>query len=101
MRKLSYVDNDRWIQILKNQNISQADIQNAVSLSQKKMISLPDAIVELGVATEKDLTSYAAKLFGMKFVDMTQEIVGSELAYLLPEKLARQYAAVAIVTSYR
>ena len=87
---------EKLIQILKREGVSTKSIEEAIALSQRTRVRFSEALIELGIANERQVASYTAQLFGLPFVDVAEAKLAPGMTQLLPEKLARRYAAIAL-----
>ncbi len=81
--------------------VSASDLRTAEQHAARERIELTDALVALGLASERDAYDAAATAAGTERIDL-EELASSELAVrLVPEKLARRLFVVPIHVSDR
>ena len=76
--------------------ISQADLDQAVVLGQERNLPLGRVLVDENMVSESALVKALARHIGIEFVDLTSITIDPGAAGLVPDQLARRYAALPI-----
>lgn len=83
---------DRIIQkLIENHNISEKDVNEAISLKKRKGIGLEQALVEKDLVNEKELLLLLVKELNIPFINLKNYKIDPDLQSVIPEKTARQY----------
>lgn len=83
---------DRLGELLLRENlITPEQLEKAISEQKKNGGRLGYNLTKLGYLTEKDLTLFLSKQYGIPTIDLKQQEVDSEVVKLIPEDVARKY----------
>jgi len=76
--------------------ITEEQLQRALSARSEKNQLLGRVLIDLGLVREADLVGALAKQLGLQFVDLSDMVVDSNAASLIPEQVARRYRALPV-----
>ena len=83
---------DRLGELLLRENlITPEQLEKAIDEQKKNGGRLGYNLTKLGYITEKDLTLFLSKQYGIPTIDLKQQEVDSEVVKLIPEDVARKY----------
>ncbi|VAV83862.1 Type IV fimbrial assembly, ATPase PilB [hydrothermal vent metagenome] len=85
--------------LLKEKLINHEQLQQAVDEQKKGGGRLGFNLTKLGYITEKDLTVFLSKQYGIPTVDIVEKELDSEVICLIPEDVARKYQVLPISRS--
>ncbi len=74
--------------------IDRNGLREAIAHGERHTLSLPDALVALGLLTELDAYRALAETTGMEFVNLPATRVSELAVHLVPERVARQHAVL-------
>ncbi|NQT75971.1 MAG: type II secretion system ATPase GspE [Candidatus Omnitrophica bacterium] len=92
---------DKLGQILLNEKIiTDEELQKAIEVQRKEKTKLGDTLVNLGLASEKDIVVALAKQLSIPYVSYSKGLLkpaeGQELSKLVPEEYARRHMLIPI-----
>ncbi len=76
--------------------LTEEQLQRALSARNEKNQLLGRVLIDLGLVREADLVGALAKQLGLQFVDLSDTVVDSNAAALIPEQVARRYRALPV-----
>ena len=76
--------------------LNEEQLQRALSARSEKNQLLGRVLIDLGLVKEADLVGALAKQLGLQFVDLSDIVVDSNAASLIPEQVARRYRALPV-----
>ncbi len=76
--------------------LTEEQLQRALSARNEKNQLLGRVLIDLGLVREADLVGALAKQLGLQFVDLSDTMVDSNAASLIPEQVARRYRALPV-----
>ncbi len=76
--------------------LNEEQLQRALSARSEKNQLLGRVLIDLGLVREADLVGALAKQLGLQFVDLSDIVVDSNAASLIPEQVARRYRALPV-----
>jgi len=77
--------------------ISAEQLREALHLRTQEQKQLGQTLVEMGALTSDEMNWARSELFGVPYVDLTEEMVDLNLARTLPEEALRRHQAVPLV----
>jgi len=80
--------------LLKNKNLTQEQLNDAIGLQKEKGISLRKVLVEKGFFSEEEVLSLLSEQLFIPTLHLTKYKFDPEIIKLIPERLARQYTAI-------
>lgn len=81
--------------LLDSDAISKKDLKKAQEIAKKEHHSLDDVLLEAKLIVPEDLTKIEAYIFGIPFVDLSNEKVDIDILKIIPEPIARKHGIVA------
>lgn len=81
--------------------VSRRDIDVAAELAERDQISLADAVVSLGLASELDTYAALSQATGVPLVDLDEVEVSPFVLRLIPEKVARRHRVLPLAQDGR
>ncbi|MDP8231001.1 MAG: GspE/PulE family protein [Candidatus Gorgyraea atricola] len=82
--------------LIKNKLISEKDLKRVREKQAREGGSLPEILLKEGLVSEKDLLVVMSSTFSIPAINLSKYKVEKESVPLIPEKVARQYRAIAI-----
>jgi type IV pilus assembly protein PilB len=82
--------------LLREKLISEEQLQNAVNEQKKSGGRLGYNLTKLGYISEKDLTVFLSKQYGIPTVDLGSEELDSDTVKLIPEDVAQKYQVIPV-----
>ncbi len=82
--------------LLRERLISQEQLKNAIEEQKKSGGRLGFNLTKLGYITEKDLTAFLSRQYGIPTIDLTAHELDHEIVKLIPEDVAQKYQVVPI-----
>jgi type IV pilus assembly protein PilB len=82
--------------LLREKLISAEQLQNAVDEQKKGGGRLGYNLTKLGYISEKDLTVFLSKQYGIPTVDLASQEVDQDIVKLIPEDVAQKYQVIPV-----
>lgn len=82
--------------LLREKLITPEQLQNAISEQKKNGGRLGYNLTKLGYISEKDLTLFLSKQYGIPTIDLENQEIDSEIVKLIPEDVARKYQVLPV-----
>jgi type IV pilus assembly protein PilB len=82
--------------LLREKLISPEQLQNAVDEQKKSGGRLGYNLTKLGYISEKDLTVFLSKQYGIPTVDLTSQEIDTDIVKLIPEDVAQKYQVIPV-----
>jgi len=82
--------------LVKNKLISEKDLKRVREKQAREGGSLPEILLKEGLVSEKDLLVVMSSTFSIPAINLSKYKVEKDSVALIPEKVARQYRAIAI-----
>ena len=82
--------------LIKNELISQEDLNKALSIQKEKGGRLSEILMELGFVNEDDLASILSQSLGLLPLDLSRVKVDPEVIKIIPEEVARYYQIIPV-----
>jgi type IV pilus assembly protein PilB len=82
--------------LLRDKLITPEQLQEGIDEQKRGGGRLGFNLTKLGHITEKDLTTFLSKQYGIPTIDLTEEEVDSEIAKLIPENVAKKYQVIPV-----
>ncbi|MBC8499022.1 MAG: Flp pilus assembly complex ATPase component TadA [Candidatus Atribacteria bacterium] len=82
--------------LIKNELISQEDLNKALSIQKEKGGRLSEILVELGFVNEDDLAIILSQSLGLPPLDLSRVKVDPEVIKIIPEEVARYYQIIPV-----
>jgi len=82
--------------LIKNELISQEDLDKALSIQKEKGGRLSDILVKLGFVNEDDLAVVLSQSLGLPPLDLSRVKIDSEVIEIIPEEVARYYQIIPV-----
>ncbi|TMI84906.1 MAG: type II secretion system protein GspE [Bacillati bacterium ANGP1] len=76
--------------------VTEGQLKQATDIQRQSNARLGRILVEMGAITEQQLSQGLAEQWGLRFTDLADTVVESEVARLIPSYLARRHGVVAI-----
>ncbi len=76
--------------------VTDLQVRQAMDIQRQSNARLGRVLVEMGAITEQQLSQGLAEQWGLRFTDLADTVVDSEVARLIPSYLARRHGVVAI-----
>ena len=70
--------------------VDAAGIEKAVDLSKKNNLRIGDALVQLELCSDEDVTKALASQNGMEYVDLSKDVIVPQALKLVPEKIIKE-----------
>ena len=84
--------------LLATNTITQEELDRGLALQQVQKGRLGDVLIANGIITEKELTQALQAQLGIEFVDLTKINIPTELAQVVPKKVAKKHGVVPVRT---
>jgi type IV pilus assembly protein PilB len=79
-----------------HQWVTDGQLKQAMEIQRQSNARLGRILVEMGAISEQQLSQGLAEQWGLRFTDLSDTVVDSEVARLIPSYLARRHGVVAI-----
>ena len=76
--------------------LSPAAVNEALQHAQQQGVRLGEALVELGLADEEDVTKALASQFNMEYIDLDHNAVAPSEMHLIPEDVIRKHLVLPV-----
>ncbi len=83
-------DNTFVTALIKSGVLSKDQVNDAENLARQTNISLPQALVKLGYATEEEVMRAQAKIYRLPYIDLDRTDIPERVIELMPESVARE-----------
>lgn len=74
--------------------VSSSALNAATIRARKEHIPLEQALLASGTVTEEDLYREIARLMGIPFVEMTQQVLNKDVLFIIPEPIANEHRMI-------
>ncbi|MCX6765491.1 MAG: ATPase, T2SS/T4P/T4SS family [Candidatus Moranbacteria bacterium] len=96
------IENKQLKEFLLDANtIDKEKVNQAFTEATQARQSLGDILLKKGLISEVDLRKLYAYILGIPFVDLTKEVISSDILQIIPEPIARKYNIIAFEKSGR
>ncbi len=82
--------------LVRERLITQDQLKKAIDEQKKSGGRLGANLVKLGFITEKELTAFLSRQYGIPTIDLAQQEIDSEIVKLIPEDVAQKYQVIPI-----
>ncbi|HXI10760.1 MAG TPA: type IV-A pilus assembly ATPase PilB, partial [Thermodesulfobacteriota bacterium] len=82
--------------LLREKLITQDQLKNAVEEQKKSGGRLGYNLTKMGFISEKDLTSFLSRQYGIPTIDLSTQEIDSEIIRLIPEDVAQKYQVIPV-----
>ncbi len=82
--------------LLREKLITQDQLKNAIDEQKKSGGRLGYNLTKLGFITEKDLTTFLSRQYGIPTIDMSTQEIDAEIIKLIPEDVAQKYQVIPV-----
>lgn len=82
--------------LVDEQLITVRQLNKSVAQSERSGESLQKVLISLGFVSEKDVVEAMGRQMGVRFVDLSEVHIDTELARSIPEHLAQRYKVIPV-----
>ena len=82
--------------LLEKEYITKRQLEKAMKKAEEEGRALDKVLVDMGLVTEKEIAELLAEHFGIKFIDLDEVAIPSEVTKFIPEHMARRYNIVPV-----
>ncbi|MBI5468737.1 MAG: type IV-A pilus assembly ATPase PilB [Deltaproteobacteria bacterium] len=82
--------------LLREKLITQDQLKNAIDEQKKSGGRLGYNLTKLGFITEKDLTTFLSRQYGIPTIDLSTQEIDAEIIKLIPEDVAQKYQVIPV-----